>query len=159
MSSENALNVGRYAAQRVHHRNAMVRNTFIHSKVPAVRPRLARMLVGGQGGEVRLKLYLSMLLIAISPPYNTTFPTRGWAELLHLPQPEADGPRRVRDVVRWEDNKFIRVVRRPGKEAEVFLLRDDGSGAEYGLVSKENDKWHQIPSKAWANGLDSHSFG
>src|SRR5215218_496398 len=33
-------------------------------------PPLARMMRGGQGGEVRLKLYLTMSLLAVSPPYD-----------------------------------------------------------------------------------------
>lgn len=153
--SERALNVGKYAAEdRAKGRDATVRRGFIRSDRADRRPPLACMLVGGQGGEVRLKLYLSMLFIAIAAPYSTPFPTRAWAEMFDLPEPATDGARRVRDALRWlELNHFVRVERRPGKEAEVFLLSDEGTGKGYIRVSKEaKDLWEKLPALMWSKG-------
>lgn len=151
--TEHALNVGKYAAERVKGREATIRRAFVGSDRVDHRPPLARILSGGQGGEVRLKLYLSMLFIAVAHPYATSFPTRAWAELFGLPAPESDGARRVRDAIRWlEKNKLVRVVRRPGKEAEVFLLSEDGSGKPFKIVSKDTNIWIKLPPEMWAKG-------
>jgi hypothetical protein len=50
-------------------------------------PPLATMLRGGRGGEVRLKLFLSMQLIAVAHPYDVTRTASYWAHLLSLPEP------------------------------------------------------------------------
>src|SRR3546814_8562857 len=46
-------------------------------------PPLARLVQGGRGGEVRLKLYLTVSLIAAAAPhtYDRNTPARSWAEL------------------------------------------------------------------------------
>src|SRR6266849_395513 len=55
-------------------------------------PPLALLLRGGQGGEVRLKLYLTMSLLAVSAPYDIKpIPARSWAEALGLDDPERNG--------------------------------------------------------------------
>lgn len=153
--SEHALNIGKYAAEdRAKGRDATIRSGFVRSDRADRRPPLARMLVGGRGGEVRLKLYLSMLFIAIAPPYSTPFPTRAWAEMFDLPEPATDGARRIRDALRWlETNQFVHVKRRPGREAEVFLLSDEGTGKNYVRVSKEaKDRWEKLPDMMWSKG-------
>jgi hypothetical protein len=42
---------------------------------------------GGRGGEVRLKLYFCLTLIATKPPHKIRerTPARTWAEMLALP--------------------------------------------------------------------------
>lgn len=54
---------------------------------------LARLIRGGQGGDVRLKLYLCITMMATRHPYDLQrSPTpRAWAELLALP-PETQKP-------------------------------------------------------------------
>lgn len=152
--SEQALNVGRYASLRVKGRQATIRRGFVRSDDPRRPPPVARLLVGGRGGEIRLKLYLSMLFIAVAAPYSTEFPARAWAEMFDLEAPADAGSRRVRDAIDWlERHRFVRMVRRPGRESEVFLLSDEGTGAPFVLVSKEaRDIWIKLPSEFWAKG-------
>src|SRR5437764_9984107 len=78
---------------------------------------LARMLRGGRGGEVRLKLYLSITLVATHPPYDIKrpIPARAWAEMLALPDFEQLGARRVSDALTWlSAQRFIKLRRHAG---------------------------------------------
>lgn len=100
-------------------------------------PPLARLNHGGRGGEVRLKLYLSLVLLAGS---NKEHPTHGrhtivdvasvtWARILALPDPSHAGARRVADA---QDSlaaqRLITVERRAGHAPKVTLLHASGSG-------------------------------
>lgn len=140
---EQALHIGRYASERVNGRDATVRRGFVRAEDPTVQPPLSSLLAGGQGGEVRLKLYLSMLFIAVASPYSTEFPARAWAEMFDLDDPSGAGTRRIRDALKWlEQHRLIRVERQPGRESEVFLLSDRGTGDPFELVSKDvGDIW------------------
>lgn len=151
--SEPALRAGKAAAKRVNARSATVRRAFFRANQNE-RPPLTQLLVGGQGGEVRLKLYVSLLFIAVAEPYSTRFPSRAWAELLDLPVPTSAGARRVREAIRWlESKRYIRVERRPGIEPEIFLLSERGDGASFQRVSGgQGDTWAKLPSDLWSNG-------
>jgi len=63
---------------------------------------LAQMLRGGHGGEVRLKLYLTVTLLATDRPFDITrqIANRTWAEMLALAEPETKGARRITDAWR-----------------------------------------------------------
>jgi hypothetical protein len=121
------------------------------------------MLRGGQGGAVRLKLYLAILWIAAKDPHDVSFPARAWAELLDLPDPSGGGQRRVRDAVAWlETEQFIEVERKSGRPPTIFLRREDGSGAAYsvpgGEARDENGDFPgehiyvSIPPSFWTEG-------
>ncbi|OLM28250.1 hypothetical protein Ae717Ps2_6589c [Pseudonocardia sp. Ae717_Ps2] len=63
---------------------APVRNWFVANDNPDVRPPLAQLLSsgrtggGGRGGQLRVKLYLSLLWICAAAPYETVRPGRAW---------------------------------------------------------------------------------
>lgn len=89
---------------------------FVRSDTPGSDPPLARILRGGRGGEVRLKLYLTMILIAARSPHDIeNVPARAWAELLDLDDPVGLGARRISDALRWLDgHSFVRLTSRRG---------------------------------------------
>jgi hypothetical protein len=91
------------------------------------------MLRGGRGGEVRLKLYLCLSLLASRRPYDVrSVPGRAWAETLALPDPEGLGARRVADALKWlGDNKFVALQRQQGAAPTVTLLDPRGTGDKY----------------------------
>lgn len=96
-------------------------------------PPLARMFRGGRGGEVRLKLYLSLILLAAAPPYELPpIPGRAWAETLSLPDPEQNGARRIAQATNWlAAEGFLRINRQPGTPPEITLLNPLGDGKKY----------------------------
>ncbi|GIF08091.1 hypothetical protein [Actinoplanes siamensis] len=113
-------------------------------------PPLARMLRGGRGGEVRLKLYMSMTLLAASSPHDIKgFSGRAWASALALPTPEVGGARRVADSLNWlEEAKLINLRRNPGMPPDVTLLHPSGNGESYAW---RGSWWINIPVSFWTN--------
>jgi hypothetical protein len=100
----------------------------------AVTTPLVRMLRGGHGGEVRLKLYLCVTLLASHPPFDINRPiaSRAWAEMLGLPDPEANGARRIADAFVWlNQHQFLAVERRGGTPPRITLLDPTGDGTPY----------------------------
>jgi len=165
---ELAVEYGELVARRVHGRAAKVRWSFIRGTKPSPPP-MTRMLRGGRGGAVRLKLYLSFLWFAANPPYDVTYPARAWAGLMGLADPEGNGARRVVDAISWlEHHRFVEAQRRRGRPSRVVLLAEDGSGAPYrpphealadlresDSVSDEalrENYWVQLPADFWRNG-------
>lgn len=115
-------------------------------------PPLAVMLRGGRGGEVRLKLYISMQLIAVRSPFNVTRKAASWAALLSLPDPNVKGARRVNDAVAWlENNRLIRTERRPGGPSEVFLLSQLATGSPYSRPGP-GGRYINLPVAFFENG-------
>jgi hypothetical protein len=117
---------------------------------PAVTP-LARLLRGGQGGEVRLKLYLCLSLLATASPYDIRDPIRAgwWAAALGLPDPDGKGARRISNALDWLDaNDYITLQRRPGRPSTVTLLDPRGGGGPYVGVDKAR-RWVRAPLALW----------
>lgn len=115
-------------------------------------PPLARLLRGGRGGEVRLKLYLCLCLRATSAPYNikATIPARAWAIALGLNEPEGAGARRVGDALRWlKDNRYIRLNGERGHPAAIQLMDVDplGSGEKY--KGRGSTRYVTLPLSFW----------
>jgi len=107
------------------------------------------MVRGGRGGEVRLKLYLCLVLVATTPPYDIRnhIPAWTWAEMLGLPDPEVKGARRVADALNWLDaNKLIKLARRPGSPPLVTLLSPDGTGTKH---VRPTTRYVQVPLGFW----------
>lgn len=114
-------------------------------------PPLARLVQGGRGGEVRLKLYLTVSLIAAAAPhtYDRNTPARSWAELLNLPAPEIAGARRVSDAFGWlHDHKYLEVDRERGRPPRFKLLSMDLEGGDYEKPSRE---YVAVPLGLWTN--------
>jgi hypothetical protein len=96
---------------------------FVRSDRHGGQPPLAEILRGGRGGEVRLKLYLTMILIATRAPHDIeNVPARAWAETLNLHDPAGLGARRISDALQWLDDKhFITLTSRRGTPPTVRL--------------------------------------
>jgi hypothetical protein len=68
---------------------------FVLAPDNSIQPPLARLLHGGRGGSVRLRLYFCITMMATQAPYDLKSPRTPstWARLLALP--EDTGARRV----------------------------------------------------------------
>lgn len=166
MPSRAALELARDAADRAQNRICPVRVGFIERTDETNEVPMAELLRGGQGGEVRLKLLLSMLWMAGNPPHDTTYPARVWATLLDLPQPESNGARRVTAAISWLENRgLLRTDRTPGMPATAFLLDERCNGEPYrppgeiwqerkesGEPMDQSDYWVRLPPEFWTKG-------
>ena len=116
-------------------------------------PPLARFIRGGRGGEVRLRLYLSITMMATRHPYDLSNPPspNHWSELLALP---ADaGPRRVSSNIKWlGKNNFIRLTPRPGRPAVITLLDPSGGGEPYVRPMTQGRRYVGVPVEFWRHG-------
>ncbi|MFE9190594.1 hypothetical protein ACFYL6_13385 [Micromonospora sp. NPDC007208] len=108
------------------------------------------MLQGGRGGEVRLKLYLTMTMLAVRSPHDIKgMPAIKWAQMLALPDPAGNGARRVADAHSWLDEaKLIKLKRSPGLPPDVTLRSPSGSGKSY---SWRGSWWINMPVGFWSN--------
>jgi len=108
---------------------------------------------GGQGGEVRLKLLLTMSLLAVSPPYDIRpVPARSWAEALGVDDPERNGARRVNDAIDWlAEHKLIVSERRRGTPGAVRLLSQSGDGGPY-TRPITSGRYVRLPLGLWDQG-------
>jgi len=122
---------------------------FIQDDV-ANNPPLAKILRGGQGGDVRLKLYLTMTLLAVKPPYDIrSVPARAWAETLGLPDPVRNGARRVGDAIDYlHELKLIRASKGLGTPRDVVLRSPTGNGKAY---SWRGGRYVSMPLGFWNN--------
>jgi hypothetical protein len=117
-------------------------------------PPLVVLLRGGQGGEVRLKLYLTIALLAVKPPFDIRdpVPARSWATALALDDPERNGARRVGDAINWLANhKFLATERRQGTPGTIRLLNEDLRGAAY-VRPTPSSRYVQLPLGLWNQG-------
>jgi hypothetical protein len=116
-------------------------------------PPLAQLLRGGQGGEVRLKLYLTMSLLAVGPPYDIKpIPARSWAAALDIDNPAQNGARRVSDAIGWlVEHKLLVAERRQGTPGTVRLLSQDGTGGPYTRPTPST-RYVRLPLGMWDEG-------
>ncbi|MEU6877943.1 hypothetical protein [Streptomyces sp. NPDC046712] len=114
---------------------------------------LARMIQGGQGGEVRLRLYLCITMMASGKPYDLKPPptSKSWAALLALDS--RTGERRVTRNLKWlADNGFIRLERRwGGGPHAITLLSATGDGSDY-VRPIEQGRYVGVPVEFWTQG-------
>jgi hypothetical protein len=123
-------------------------------------PPMMHMLRGGRGGEVRLKLYLSMLWIAAKPRdgvHATEFAAYSWANLLGLDDPDTTGKRRIQDAIAWLDaESYVTRRSRPGRPPIVELRHDDGTGDPYASPIARGKtgepKYRKLPPSMWTKG-------
>ncbi len=125
---------------------------FVRDETAEEGPPLARILRGGRGGEVRLKLLLSMHVLGVRPPHNVPGLPSSWAQTLDLPEPLANGARRVRDAMAWlAEHEFIRVEKERGRPPECFLLSPLGTGDDY-MRPTPTPRYIRVPVAMWQNG-------
>jgi hypothetical protein len=160
---------------------APVRNYFVADDREGIKPPLAQLLSssttggGGRGGQLRLKLYLSLLWVCAAPPYEAIRPARAWAALLGLEDPEGRGTRRIQETLReLQERKLVRLRDRGGLPNAVTVLSDFGTGAAYeppsetynrlkmqGLGDEQlrGHRYFRIPSTLWTSGLITRLTG
>jgi len=123
---------------------------------------------GGRGGQVRLKLLLSLYWVSVAAPYDTTFPARAWSALLGLDDPEVKGVRRIHQAIGdLEARRFISVEDRGGRPSRLTLLNESGDGTPFEVASESYNRaraakastatlakhqYFRIPSEVWTAG-------
>ena len=153
---------------------APVRNSFVIAEPGRSRPPLAELLNstkgagGGRGGQVRLKLFLSLLWVCAKEPYEAIRPARAWAALLGLDDVETNGVRRIHSAIRdLEERDLVRVRERGGQASAIRPLSDRGSGRKYEPPSEtynrldqkntseevlRRHRYFRVPSGLWTAG-------
>ena len=97
---------------------------------------------------VRLKVYLTMILIAARSPHRIdNVPARAWAETLDLDDPAGLGARRVSDALQWlGSNQSIRLESRRGSPPAVTLLSALGDGQPF---DRGRGIYLSVPTGLW----------
>lgn len=157
-----AENAGAYGRKR-----AQLRYPFVERlHADDAPPPMARMLRGGQGGQVRMKLYLSYLWMQREDEATPlSFTARAWATLFDLKDPAGAGARRVSDAQAWlNKNHFIEINAQAGRPNQVVVLNETGDGSEYvapgaaariearSALGAVYNRYVQIPRTFWTNG-------
>ncbi|GAA4301439.1 hypothetical protein GCM10023086_17330 [Streptomyces venetus] len=130
--------------------------SFVRSQIDGVRPPLARLIQGGRGGEVRLKLYLCITMMATAKPYDLRQPPapHAWARMLALPSDT--GPRRVNSNLKWlSQNGFIELEPRRGNTPAIKLISTEQPGGVYVRASTQG-RYVGIPIEFWRHGWILH---
>lgn len=151
-------------SSRARRRYIPIRNSFVRASSSDAVPPLALLAkTKGRGGDVKLKLYLGLVWLSASSPYDTDIPASAWAALLDLDDPAVRGARRVRKAMS-ELEQLGLVMREliPGSTYTVVLLREDGSRRAYSLPSTlhrsrrrtraKDDLYFKIPVLLWETG-------
>lgn len=158
--------VGKELVVRVKGRDAQLRSRFVESRDPAAEGTpLVLVMRGGRGGEVRLKILLSLLWVAVQAPHDVDLPARVWAELIGLSGPRVSGARRVNAAFQWlVAAGFLSSERRPGEPTRLFLCEESLVGREYSIpgariarLTQANENWDahryvKLPKAVWTNG-------
>lgn len=136
-----------YAAQKLARQAAAPIRVEFMGDAKGGQP-VARLLRGGRGGEIRLKLFLSILWLAPrSPRHELSFRSTFWAELLDLAQPAGAGARRIGDAISWlEREGFVSAVRRTGYAPQLTLLDERGNREKY---RHPPGHYLKLPSEFW----------
>lgn len=152
-------------AQRLNRRNRDLRDCPIRTEFLRRRserspvPPMMAMLGsgGGRGGDVRLKLYLSLLWASPGGRHDTDFLAADWAQLLGLPRFSTKGKRRVYEALNWlAAHRFIEKQERPGLPSRIVVLHESGSGVAYSKPSSQAPKggeptYRRLQSAWWTN--------
>ena len=150
---DDAIALLREAASRVRRRGSVpFYPSFVLAGESDSSTRLAKLIQGGRGGEVRLRLYLCITMMATGRPYDlkrSPAPSR-WASLLALP--EEGGSRRVSSNLKWlADHNYIKLERRSSHTPIITLLSADGSGGEY-ISPRGQGRYLGVPVELWTQG-------
>lgn len=141
-----------------------IRTAFVVSPRAETPPPMTELLRGGRGGEVKLKLLLSMIWVAAAEPFDVTLPARVWAELIGLPDAETGGAARVSAAVRrLVKDGYVASDARPGMPSRLMLQEETGTGNPYSHPGSHWDKtstsrpqdrptYLQLPKELWTKG-------
>lgn len=119
---------------------------------PSGHPPLSQLIQGGRGGEVRLKLYLTVTMVATRAPYSYDSPNPiQWAETLGVTGKTPS--RRVSTAMRWlAQHNFVRLDRRPGKFPTITLLDPALSKEPYKRPIDKGSHYVTLPLGIWKQG-------
>lgn len=125
---------------------------FVRDQVSEVaRPPLARLLQGG--GEVRIKVLLTILMMATRHPHETRVPSRNLAAMLGLHDPDGAGARRVNKALNdLVAAQLLRRELRPGHVPSVTVLDPGGSGDEWNTEQLSGQTYITLPTDLWRRG-------
>lgn len=144
-----------------------VRAAFIAAPTPVSPPPLTKLLRGGRGGEVKVKLLLSMIWVAVAEPYNVSIPARAWATLLGLEDPEGRGAARINAATRrLVEAGYLKADKRPGQSSQLYLQNELGNGEPYThpgaaweavraadpRTRRNTPRYLRIPVEIWTHG-------
>jgi hypothetical protein len=108
---------------------AFVRSPVRLPDVIPPTPPLARLIQGGRGGEVRLRLYLLLTMMATDHPYDIRNPPTPATLARTLDLEPTTGSRRTTSNMKWlADHRFIALTKRPGLTPAIQLLDPQGTG-------------------------------
>lgn len=127
-------------------------STFLRSNDDTTPP-LARLIQGGRGGQTRLKLYLTITMMATRSPHDIQNPPspRLWARSFAMVDPAA--PRRITSNLRWlHKNKFIALTPRAGGIPQITLLDSASTGGPYARPTMAGDTYITLPLDLWNQG-------
>ena len=146
-------------------REAPVRYSFMRREsADDPLPPLVSVLRTRRGADVRLKLYLSYLWLAVADPHDITgVPARYWAQLIGLEDPDNNGARQVRSANAWlEQQHLIGTTPVPGEPTTIVLREESGRDVPYTLpglayktsrkATKPRHRYIKIPAGMWLNG-------
>jgi hypothetical protein len=125
-------------------------NAFARSPDGFKSPPLVSLIQGGRGGEIRLKLFLCMAMMATRAPHdiNRPFTPQGWARLLNLSVDDG-AARRISSNIKWlNQNTFIHLEPRRGNTPRIQLL-DPTTGQ---LFTRPTTSFISIPLDIWRYG-------
>jgi hypothetical protein len=103
---------------------------------------------GGRSGDVRLKLYATLVMRATAKPYGLDgTPAYAYAQMLGVASPSGAGARRVTTALRWlHDNGFVELDNPvQGKPPELHVLHPAGEQAG-------SARYASYPIEMWTNG-------
>lgn len=124
-------------------------SSFVRGESGFNKPPLANLIQGGRGGQVRLRLFLCMTLIATQAPHSIKdpFAPMYWARLLAMDP--THGPRQVSAGLKWlNDNNFIQPTPRRGSLPEIQLL-DPRTGKK---LTRPVRDFVEVPLGLWSQG-------
>ncbi|MFK0005516.1 hypothetical protein ACIQTZ_00535 [Paenarthrobacter sp. NPDC090520] len=114
-------------------------------------PPLAQLLRGG--GEVRIKVLLTILMMATKHPHETRVASRELAAMLNLRDADGAGARRANKAI--SDLVTANLVRRdlrPGHVPNVTILDPSGSGEEWNSEQLSGTTYITLPPDLWRRG-------
>ena len=167
-----AAEFARKVGSRRRESGAPVRKGFVSTDFytggTATPPLAAMLRGGGRGGQLRVKLYISLLWLCSAAPYEASLPARAWAALLGLADPEGRGVRRIHEAIRdLHERKLITVRDRGGMPSVLGLLDENATGepytppsTTYTTLSRQGaepaqlrrHQYFRIPSSLWTEG-------
>lgn len=112
-----------------------------------------------RSGDLRaLQLYLLLLTKASAPPWDSALSATAWARALGYPLPDSKTSRSTISKIwlRLQRHNLIE-RKRTRRLAHVYLLREDGSGAEYTSPGEVGDRYFKVPLALWKAGPDESS--